>query len=160
NNFASAGVAQEWKLAAINPNDMTQSAITQMKDVHFTGSSFTFRAPMQSVFLFVLRPAGSGGLVAFPTSQMMSLSPSSTPVTSGATAEAAPFATSAVGTTSTAHASAPLLTGWIAVLNRYGEGVATVSTMAPDASNEEAALMPAPRGQAVPAIASSAASAV
>ena len=55
-NFANSGIAQEWQLAAINPSDQTQAAINQLANVQFTGNSFTFQAPMESIELFVLKP--------------------------------------------------------------------------------------------------------
>src|SRR5262249_2562160 len=54
-NFQNLGVAQEWQLAAINPADMTQSAITRPADISFNGISFTISVPMQSVEMFVIK---------------------------------------------------------------------------------------------------------
>jgi hypothetical protein len=55
-NFAGAGVAQEWQLAAINPSDQTQAAITRVQDIGFSGNSLTITLPQQSVELFVVEP--------------------------------------------------------------------------------------------------------
>jgi hypothetical protein len=66
-NFASAGVAQEWQLAAINPSDQTNASITHLSDIHFTGTSFTVSVPQESVEMFVLAPASPAGALAFST---------------------------------------------------------------------------------------------
>jgi fibronectin type 3 domain-containing protein len=58
-NFADTGTAQEWQLAAINPSNQTNAAITHLSDVQFSGNSFTVTVPMESVSLFVLLPASS-----------------------------------------------------------------------------------------------------
>jgi hypothetical protein len=54
-NFQNLGVAQEWQLAAINPTDMTKSAVAHLSDLSFNGSSFTISVPMQSVEIFVIK---------------------------------------------------------------------------------------------------------
>ncbi len=54
--FAGNGVAQEWQLAAINPSDQTNAAITHLANVDFTGNSFTINVPMESVTMFVIEP--------------------------------------------------------------------------------------------------------
>jgi Glycoside hydrolase family 44/Domain of unknown function (DUF4214)/SdrD B-like domain len=56
-NFAGNGVAQEWQLAAINPADQTNAAITRLSDMNFSGNSFTITVPQESVSLLVLQPA-------------------------------------------------------------------------------------------------------
>src|SRR5262249_37962148 len=58
-NFAAAGTAQEWQLAAINPSDQTRAAITRLSDLSFTGNTITLTVPMESVSLFLLAPASS-----------------------------------------------------------------------------------------------------
>ncbi len=58
-NFAAGGTAQEWQLAATNPADQTHAAITHLSDLTVGGSSFTVNVPMESVTLFVIRPASS-----------------------------------------------------------------------------------------------------
>ncbi|MBY0522487.1 MAG: hypothetical protein K2R98_03780 [Gemmataceae bacterium] len=63
-NFETGGVAQQWQLAAINPSNQTNAAITRLADVHFTGNSFTFSVPMQSIELFVLMPSQTGAPAA------------------------------------------------------------------------------------------------
>jgi hypothetical protein len=55
-NF-TAGSAQRWQLAAVNPSDQTNASITHLADVNVSGGSFTISVPMQSVTLFVLEPA-------------------------------------------------------------------------------------------------------
>jgi hypothetical protein len=57
NNFAAAGVAQEWQLAALHPNDQTRAAITQLADCQLSDGGFTVTVPQQSVELFVLAPS-------------------------------------------------------------------------------------------------------
>jgi Glycoside hydrolase family 44/Calx-beta domain/Domain of unknown function (DUF4214) len=66
-NFASAGVAQEWQLAAINPSDQTKASITHLSDIHFSGTSFTVAVPQESVEMFILKPASQAGALAFST---------------------------------------------------------------------------------------------
>jgi hypothetical protein len=57
-NFGSDGVAESWRLQAVNPAvSMTNSTIVHGPDVHFAGTSFTVALPMQSVQLFVFHPA-------------------------------------------------------------------------------------------------------
>jgi hypothetical protein len=65
-NFAASGVAQEWQLAAINPGDQTNAAITRLSDLHFSGNSITVTVPQESVELFVIQPA-QGQPPAAPT---------------------------------------------------------------------------------------------
>ena len=50
-------MAQEWQLAAINPSDQTNAAITHLVNVNFSGNSFTVNVPMESVTMFVIEPA-------------------------------------------------------------------------------------------------------
>jgi hypothetical protein len=68
-NFASAGVAQEWQLAAINPSNQTSASITHPSDIHFSGTNFTVTVPQESVTIFVLVPAStsSAGALEFST---------------------------------------------------------------------------------------------
>jgi fibronectin type 3 domain-containing protein len=78
-NFAGAGTAQEWQLAAINPSDQTSAAITQLSDVAVSGNSLTVNVPMESVTMFVIRPASSApaaptGLTAAPGDAQAALS--------------------------------------------------------------------------------------
>ncbi|HEV8061784.1 MAG TPA: DUF4214 domain-containing protein, partial [Gemmataceae bacterium] len=56
-NFAGGGTAQEWQLAAINPDDMTKSAITRLSDITLNGNILTVTLPQESVTLFVIEPA-------------------------------------------------------------------------------------------------------
>jgi hypothetical protein len=63
-NFNSTGIVREWQLLAPNPNDMTTSSIVHQPDFNVAGNSFTVSLPMQSVTLFVLKPA-QPGTVAF-----------------------------------------------------------------------------------------------
>jgi hypothetical protein len=60
NGFAGNGTAQVWQLAAINPNDQTRAAITQLSDLGYDGSQVTLDVPKQSVTLLVFWPAGAG----------------------------------------------------------------------------------------------------
>lgn len=55
-HFASAGAAQQWQLAAVNPSNQTAATITQPGSPAITGNSFTFDAAKQSVNLFVIAP--------------------------------------------------------------------------------------------------------
>ncbi len=67
-NFLGNGTAQEWQLAAVNPSDQTNAAITHLSDVHISGRSFTGTVPMESVTLFVIKPAlGTPTVPATPT---------------------------------------------------------------------------------------------
>lgn len=77
-NFASSGPAQVWQLAAINPNDLTKSAITRQGDIAVNGNFLTITVPQESVTLFVLQPAAQPN-----PPQVLSVSPSS--AASGAT---------------------------------------------------------------------------
>jgi hypothetical protein len=78
-DFAPNGSAQEWQLAAVNPTNQTQAAITHLPDVAFGGSSFTVAVPMQSMTLFILHPAqvtapaAPAGLVAVAGDTQVSL---------------------------------------------------------------------------------------
>jgi hypothetical protein len=56
-NFVGAGTAQVWQLAAINPADQTHAAISHLSDINFSGNSFTANVPMESVTIFVVKPA-------------------------------------------------------------------------------------------------------
>ena len=56
-NFASDGTAQEWQLAAVNPNNMIVSAITRLSNVTLNGNVLTVTIPQESVTLFVIEPA-------------------------------------------------------------------------------------------------------
>jgi fibronectin type 3 domain-containing protein len=58
-NFAAGGTAQEWQLAAVNPSDQTNAAISHLSDIVISGNSFTLNVPMESVSLFVIKPASS-----------------------------------------------------------------------------------------------------
>jgi len=58
-NFASAGVAQEWQLAAIAGGNQGQAAITHLSDVTLSSNSLTVSVPMESVTLFVIPPAAA-----------------------------------------------------------------------------------------------------
>jgi hypothetical protein len=78
-NFASSGTAQEWQLAAINPSNQTSAAITHLSDISISGNSFTLTVPMESVSVFVIRPASSApaaptGLTAVPGDSKVTLS--------------------------------------------------------------------------------------
>ena len=55
-NFNAGNAAQTWRLAAVNQNDLTQSAITHLADTAIAGGSLTVSMPMQSVELFVIPP--------------------------------------------------------------------------------------------------------
>jgi Glycoside hydrolase family 44/Calx-beta domain/Domain of unknown function (DUF4214) len=61
-NFASNGKAQEWQLAAVNPNNMSVSAITHLSDVTLNGNILTVTLPQESVTLFVIEPAAQKAL--------------------------------------------------------------------------------------------------
>jgi hypothetical protein len=56
-NFASTGTAQAWQLAAINPNDLTKSAISKLANVTIQGNVMTITVPQESVTLLVVQPA-------------------------------------------------------------------------------------------------------
>jgi hypothetical protein len=56
-NFPNTGAAQVWQLAAINPNDLTKSAITKLGDVTIQGNILTITVPQESVTLLVVQPA-------------------------------------------------------------------------------------------------------
>lgn len=71
-NFAGNGKAQVWQLAAINPNDLTKSAITQLGDLTVNGNILTISVPQESVTLFVLKPAAQQN-----PPQVLLISPSS-----------------------------------------------------------------------------------
>jgi hypothetical protein len=62
--FAGSGSAQVWQLAAINPNDQTRAAISQLNDLGYDGSQVTLDVPKQSVTLLVFWPGGTGGALA------------------------------------------------------------------------------------------------
>jgi hypothetical protein len=66
-NFNSAGFAQEWQLAAVNPSNQTNASITHLSDITFSGNSFTLNVPQESVEMFVLNPASQNGALAFST---------------------------------------------------------------------------------------------
>jgi hypothetical protein len=55
--FNSNGVAQRWQLAAINPSNQTNAAISHLSDVTIMGNSLTVNVPMESVTMFVIKPA-------------------------------------------------------------------------------------------------------
>jgi hypothetical protein len=74
--FVNNGVAQEWQLAAVNPSDQTNAAITHLADVQFNGTSFTINVPMESVTMFVIKPG---------TAPVATTSPPSETVTAGQT---------------------------------------------------------------------------
>jgi hypothetical protein len=67
-NFVSAGVAQEWQLAAVSPGNQTSASIMHLADIPFGGTSFTVNVPQESVTLFVLAPASQSGTLAFSSS--------------------------------------------------------------------------------------------
>jgi hypothetical protein len=56
-NFAAGAVASQWRLAAVDPANLTNASITHPADVTVSGNSFTFTSPNQSVELFVIAPA-------------------------------------------------------------------------------------------------------
>ncbi len=58
-SFAHGSSAQLWQLAAINPSDQTNAAISHLANVNFSGNSLSFNAPMESVSLFVISPAST-----------------------------------------------------------------------------------------------------
>jgi hypothetical protein len=66
-NFNSAGVAQEWQLAAVKPSDQTNASITHPSDINFSGNSFTLNVPQESIEMFVLKPASQNGALEFST---------------------------------------------------------------------------------------------
>lgn len=57
--FAGNGTAQAWQLAAINPSNQNNAAISHLADIHFTGNSFTINVPMESVSLFTILPVSA-----------------------------------------------------------------------------------------------------
>src|SRR5262245_19783673 len=78
-NFAAGGTAQAWQLAALNPTNQNSAAIAHLADVALGGGSFTVTVPMESVTLFVIRPASSSpaaptGLTAVPGDARVTLS--------------------------------------------------------------------------------------
>src|SRR5262249_2473267 len=56
-DFAAGSTAQEWQLAAISGSDQTKAAIAHLADVGISNSTITVSVPMESVTLFVIRPA-------------------------------------------------------------------------------------------------------
>lgn len=78
-NFAAAGTAQRWQLAAVNPANQNAASILHLGDVTVTGNSLTVNVPMESVTLFVLSPASSApaaptGVSATPGDHRVTLS--------------------------------------------------------------------------------------
>ncbi|HKA08238.1 MAG TPA: PA14 domain-containing protein, partial [Gemmataceae bacterium] len=78
-NFNFGSSASQWQLAAINPTDQANAAITHLSDVSVTGNSLTVNVPMQSVTLFVIPPAAElpakpTGLKATPDDGQVTLS--------------------------------------------------------------------------------------
>ena len=96
-NFASNGAAQEWQLAAVNPNNMSVSAITRLTDVKLNGNILTVTVPQESVTLFVIEPAVQKELPTILMIAPLTASPGSSIVVTG---------TNFTGTTSVAFASA------------------------------------------------------
>jgi hypothetical protein len=66
-NFANTGIAQEWQLAANNPSDQTQAAISHLSNVSVNGNSITVNVPQESVTLFVIPPAPPASAPPTPT---------------------------------------------------------------------------------------------
>jgi Glycoside hydrolase family 44/PA14 domain/Fibronectin type III domain len=58
-NFANAGVAQPWQVAAIAGSNQGQAAIAHLSDITLSGNSLTVNVPMESVTLFVIPPAAA-----------------------------------------------------------------------------------------------------
>ena len=69
-NFAAGSAAQVWQLAATNPNNQNNAAITQRSNAAISHGSLTVSVPMESVTLFVIPklvvapPAAPTGLKA------------------------------------------------------------------------------------------------
>jgi hypothetical protein len=55
-NFAAGTSAELWQLAAINPANQNNAAITHLASAAISGNSLTVNVPMQSVTLFVIPP--------------------------------------------------------------------------------------------------------
>jgi hypothetical protein len=143
-NFAGAGTAQEWQLAAINPSDQTHAAITRLSDVTVNGNSLTVTVPMESVSLFVLAPASSvppppAGLTAVPGDAQAALSwnaaggAASYNVYRGTASGAEALLRS--GVTSTTFTDAGLTDGTtyyyqVSAVNRAGEGARSAEVSA------------------------------
>ena len=51
-NFAAAGAAQEWQLAAVSPSDQTKAAISRLSDLHFTGNSLAIGGTESAICAF------------------------------------------------------------------------------------------------------------
>ena len=58
-NFAGAGEAQVWQLAAINPADQANAAINQLTNMDISGGTATFTVPQESITLLIIPPASS-----------------------------------------------------------------------------------------------------
>jgi fibronectin type 3 domain-containing protein len=58
-NFSHSGTAQRWQLAAVNPSNQNNAAISHLSDVQVAGDSVTVNVPMESVTLFVIKPSSS-----------------------------------------------------------------------------------------------------
>lgn len=82
-NFDSSGTAQVWQLAAINPNDMTKSAITHLANVTVNGNIITITVPQESVTLLVLEPAAHKAAPTISTVSPSSASAGSSIIVTG-----------------------------------------------------------------------------
>jgi hypothetical protein len=56
-NFTHGSSAQLWQLAAIDPTNQNNAAISHLANVSFSGDTLTINAPMESVSLFVIPAA-------------------------------------------------------------------------------------------------------
>jgi hypothetical protein len=65
-NFVNAGSAQEWQLAATSASNQNSASIKHLSDIQFRNNSFTISVPMESVTLFVIRPATRAPVGASP----------------------------------------------------------------------------------------------
>ena len=77
-NFTHGGISQAWQLAATNPSNQNNAAISHLSNISISGNSFTINVPQESVTLFVI-PAASGTAPAAPTG--LSATPGSGQVT-------------------------------------------------------------------------------
>lgn len=117
-NFAGAGTAQVWQLAANNPTNQTVASITHPSDISVNNNTFSFNAPDQSVTLFVIKPI---------VSTTTTLSSSANPATLGAQVTFSAQVSGAfgipTGTVNFFDASTPIGTGTV-----NASGVATFNT--------------------------------
>jgi hypothetical protein len=56
-HFAGQGTVHAWQLAAVNPSNQGNAAITHLADLTLAGNSVTTNVPQESVTIFVIDPA-------------------------------------------------------------------------------------------------------